>query len=291
LYFDLVEPSDSLPNTMASTNHDGDAPVVEKALNQPEQFDLESNTSKETLVGGRIRRHLASPVQVDILAESELLILTFCTGIQDATTFPDYHCFASNQTGNTVLLAMALLLPRDTGDLFVTQNVGVAFGFFLAAGWLTGQLGHIVGPRNRLWIILCNLIQTVLVFTAAALQYTQGIELEGASTTVVIALLAFAAGSQVVLSRSLAITEITTAMATAAWVDLLIDPKLFTLKNRPRNRRASFLIAIFAGAFFGAGIYRSLGSATAVLFSGIGKLIVTLMFFFNKAEQQKPANI
>ena len=273
-----------MPN-MASANDERNILNAEKAANHPGEPNMAVNPTKEQAFGKRITKHLTSRIQVNILAETELLILTFCTGIQDATTFPDYHCFASNQTGNTVMLAMALLLPEVTGELFVTENIGVALGFFLAAGWLTGQLGHIVGPRSRLWIVFCNLMQTLLVFTAAAIQYAYGVDLKSPKTMVVIGLLAFAAGSQVVLSRSLAMTEISTAMATAAWVDLLVDPGLLAAKNRPRNRRLSFLIAIVAGAFFGASIYRSLGSATAVLFSGAGKLVVTLMFLFNKAEK------
>jgi uncharacterized membrane protein YoaK (UPF0700 family) len=234
----------------------------------------------------RLREHLLSPVKVDIIAETELLILTFCTGIQDATTFPDFHCFASNQTGNTVMLAMAVVLPEVTGELFVKENIGIALAFFLAAGWITGQLGHLIGPRSRPWIVFCNLVQSILVFIAASIQYVYGVELEGPRAMIVVGLLAFAAGSQVVLSRALAITEISTAMATAAWVDLMVDPHLFAAKNRPRTRRAAFLAAIVAGAFFGAGIYRTLGSASAVLFSGVGKLIVGLMFLFNKAEER-----
>ena len=272
---------------MASANDDRSISSGDMEIDRSGELDLSNKVPKEKAVGKRIRQHLAGRVQVNILAETELLILTFCTGIQDATTFPDYHCFASNQTGNTIMLAMAILLPEVTDKLFVTKNIGVALGFFLAAGWVTGQLGHIIGPRSRLWIVFCNLIQTLLVFIAAAIQYAYGVDLQSGRTTVVIGLLAFAAGSQVVLSRSLAITEISTAMATAAWVDLLVDPNLFAAKNRPRNRRASFLAAIVAGAFFGAGIYRSLGSAAAVLFSGVGKLIVTLMFLFNKAEKSQ----
>ncbi|KAJ9608856.1 hypothetical protein H2200_006627 [Cladophialophora chaetospira] len=276
---------------MASTDDERNIPSSDKELDDPGEANLATQALTEKAFGKRIRQHLTSRVEVNILAETELLILTFCTGIQDATTFPDYHCFASNQTGNTIMLAMAILLPEITGELFVTKNIGVALGFFLAAGWLTGQLGHIIGPRSRLWIVFCNLIQTILVFIAAAIQYTYGVDLESSRTTIVIGLLSFAAGSQVVLSRALAITEISTAMATAAWVDLLVDPKLFAVKNRPRNRRASFLAAIVAGAFFGAGIYRSLGSATAVLFSGVGKLIVTLMFLFNKAEKAQETGV
>lgn len=273
---------------MVSTNGQSSTSSCEKEVDRANGLDPTAKTAGDRAVAKRIQQHLTSDIRVNILAETELLILTFCTGIQDVATFADYHCFASNQTGNTVMLAMATILPEVTTELFVTKNIGVALGFFLAAGWMTGQLGHLIGPRSRLWIVFCNLIQTLLVFIAAAIQYAYGVDLQSERTIIVIGLLAFAAGSQVVLSRALAITEISTAMATAAWVDLLVDPRLFSANNRPRNRRASFLAAIVAGAFFGAGIYRSLGSATAVLFSGIGKIVVTLMFLFNKAEKNQP---
>ncbi|KAK4942869.1 hypothetical protein LTR10_017445 [Elasticomyces elasticus] len=235
----------------------------------------------------RLRRHLSSPIKVTIFAEIELLILTFCTGIQDVTTFPDYHCFASNQTGNTVMLAMAVLLPDVTHKLFVTANIGMSLGCFLLGGYVTGQLSHIIGARSRAWIVFCNFFQTGLVFIAVALQYTQGVHVEGSHTVIVIGLLAFASGSQVVLSRSLAMTEISTAMATAAWVDLLIDKNLLAVHNRPRTRRASFLAALVAGGFFGAYIYREVGSAFAILISAVGKLIVTVLFLFNGMEKSQ----
>lgn len=172
--------------------------------------------------------------------------------------------------------------------MFITSNIGVALGFFLAGGWLTGQLSHIIGPRCRLWLIICNFLQTCLVFAASAIQFTHGAELAGSTTLYAIGLLAFASGSQVVQSRSLAMTEISTAMATAAWVDLLIDPNLLSLqKNRPRNRRAAFLFCLFFGSLMGALIYRSIGSAWAVAISAGGKLLVTIMFFFNNSEKPK----
>lgn len=171
--------------------------------------------------------------------------------------------------------------------MFIVKNIGVALGFFLTGGWLTGQLSHIVGPRCRLWLIACNFLQSCLVFAAAALQYVYGVQLEGTVPLVAIALLAFASGSQVVQSRSLSITEISTAMATAAWIDLVIDPNLLALKNRPRTRRAAFLLTLVLGSMVGALIYKTAGSATAVAVSGAGKLLVTIMYFFNSAERRK----
>lgn len=190
-----------------------------------------------------------------------------------------------------MFLCLALILPEFNGEMFVTPNIGVALGLFLGAGWLTGQLSHLIGPRKRWWLLLCNLIQTGLVFGAAAMQYQFGIAEKGSYTLIVIGLLAFASGSQVVQSRSLAMTEISTAMATAAWVDLMIDKDLFVLKNRPRTRRVAFLAALIAGSLAGAGIYRQVGSAAAIAVSAAGKLMVTIMYLFTNAEMdQKHCN-
>lgn len=82
-------------------------------------------------------------------------------------------------------------------------------------------------------------------------------------------------------------TEISTAMATAAWVDLMIDKRLFVIKNRPRTRRVAFLLALVVGSLVGALIYREVGSATAIAVSGAGKLVVTVMYLFTNAELEK----
>ncbi len=181
---------------------------------------------------------------------------------------------------------LAIILPELNGSTFITANTGVALGLFLAAGWLTGQLSHIIGPRCRLWLIFSNFIQTCLVFASAAIQHVYGTEDRGTNALIIIALLAFASGSQVVQSRSMAMTEISTAMATAAWVDLVMDPKLFELKNRSRNRRLAFLIVLALGALLGAYIYKSAGSSVAIAVSGAGKFLVTIMYFFNGSEEE-----
>ena len=119
------------------------------------------------------------------------------------------------------------------------------------------------------------------------MQYVYGNQDRGTHAIIIIGLLAFASGSQVVQSRSMKMTEISTAMATAAWVDLMMDPKLFVLNNRPRNRRIAFLTTLAIGGLFGALIYRSIGSAAAIMVSGAGKFLVTIMYFFNQAEKKK----
>ncbi|KAK1754898.1 hypothetical protein QBC47DRAFT_203537 [Echria macrotheca] len=235
--------------------------------------------------------HMNGNVKPNTFCELELVLLTLCIGLQDAVSFPDFHCFASNQTGNTVFLMLAIVLPSMNGDMFVTSNIGVALGFFLGSAWLTGQLGHLLGPRRRWWLVLCNFVQTALVLGTAALQYAHDggavVELTSVRTLVAIGMLAAAAGSQVVLSRALGMTEISTAMATAAWVDLVIDPKFCCLDNRPRNRRVAFLAALVLGTIAGAFIYKTVGSPAALVVSGAGKSVVTVMFLFNSAEREE----
>lgn len=124
-------------------------------------------------------------------------------------------------------------------------------------------------------------MQTILVYIAAAIQHFYGVH---TYSLAVIGLLAFASGSQVVLSRAWACPEISTAMATAAWVDLLVDPKLLLRNNGKRNRRLAFLAALFLGALAGAYIHVKVGSAFVLLVSAIGKTIVCIMLFFNSAD-------
>ncbi|KAI9680255.1 MAG: hypothetical protein M1822_007254 [Bathelium mastoideum] len=265
-----------------------------------------------------LRQHLLGRIRVDALAEIELLLLTFCIGMQDAVSFPDYHCFASNQTGNTIFLALAAVDPAVATQLFAIPNVAISLALFLLGVGLTGQLGHRLSPpdtddrssgRARPWLLATNFLQTVLVLGAAGLQFRFGTG--GSSSTAtqqhlqphndptaraVLALLAFAAGSQVTLARSLRRPEISTAMATAAWVDLLMDPRLLASsssrfggggRNRARDRRALFMVALVAGGLAGAGVYRWHGSRWSILISGMGKLVVTVMFLFNGTEQER----
>ncbi|KAK4230650.1 hypothetical protein QBC38DRAFT_468456 [Podospora fimiseda] len=234
--------------------------------------------------------HLLQPIPPSLQVELLLLLLTFSIGLQDAISFYDFNCFASNQTGNTVLIIIAMVLPELNGQIFDTSHTAVALSFFLLSAYLTGQVANLFGfsPRNRLFLILCNLIQTGLVFAAAAVQYVYGVTPRGSIHTLfAIGLLATAAGSQVVQSRSFKMTEISTAMATAAWVDLVIDKDLFKKQNRARNRRIAFLATLALGTLAGAFIFKTVGSPAALAVSGAGKGLVTLLWCFASGEREK----
>ena len=232
----------------------------------------------------RLSRYLLSDIHIELnlLVETELLLLTFTTGMQDAVSFPDFHCFASNQTGNTVLLAT--VVAGLTGILVPLPNIGVSLAMFLAGGLIMGQIGNIVGRRRRLWLLLSSTLQTAMVFEASAIQSLNDEHGRKSYDIGVIALLAFSAGAQVAMGRGMEMPEITTAMATAAWVDLVIDPGILAKRNRPRNRRLLFVCALLAGSFVGAFAYGRVGSAFVLLMAGVGKTIVTGGFLINKEE-------
>jgi uncharacterized membrane protein YoaK (UPF0700 family) len=235
--------------------------------------------------------YLTSSVRDDALIEAELLILAVATGIQDAATYPDYLCFASNQTGNTVLLAVSAAgLHRDMTLISSVPNTVMSLSMFVLGAFVFGQVGNYFGRRRRWWLLVTNLIQTAMVFAATAVQYRYPINIYDRYSLIVIALLAFSSGGQVAMARSLDITEITTAMATAAYVDLFIDLNILKWGNRRRNRRVLFLIMLFGGAFAGAFAYKRLGSAFTLLMSAVGKAIVLGAFFFNKPMRVEGGN-
>src|SRR5688572_29686617 len=144
---------------------------------------------------GSFYRYLTAELNVDFLLEVQLIILTFSTGIQDAISYPDFNCFASNQTGNSVVLAVGL--AGDDGNLFSLANVGLSLGMFIAGAIVTGQLANKVGPRRRAWLLLTHLAQTLMTFGAAAIHSVSYDSKTGPMAMGALALLAFASGAQV----------------------------------------------------------------------------------------------
>jgi uncharacterized membrane protein YoaK (UPF0700 family) len=228
--------------------------------------------------------YLNESVREDLYLEIQLLLLGFGTGIQDACTYPDYGCFASNQTGNTVLLAVGAsgLAP----GAFSFPNIAVSLSLFIIGGCAAGQAGNAVGPRRRFWLAMSSLLQTAMVWAAVAVQYRVAVRKDSAAGLVVLSLLAFSSAAQVAMSRGLKITEITTAMATAAYVDLLVDPNLCRRDNRSRNRRVMFLLMLAGGSFAGAFMNRSMGSAFALMISAIIKTLAMISLAFNRPMRQ-----
>lgn len=210
------------------------------------------------------------------------MILALAAGINDATTFSDYRVFASNQTGNTALLAIgALGLAEDAVDL---ESVGFSLGMFILGGICLGQLGHYFGRTRRAWLIVNNSVQTSLVLLAATLRKWIATSKHSPSRYSVISLLALASGGQVAMARTINVPEITTAMVTSAYIGFFVDPRLLVADNRPRSRRGLFVISLVVGSFIGGAAYRQVGPAFALLLAGLSKLGICVLIFFNRKE-------
>jgi len=243
-------------------------------------------TAKEKY-NSNLRFWVNAPIRVDMYLEVEMLALTFAMGIEDATTFPDFFSYTSNQTGNTISAAIGATGYKP-GVNFYPMNVVFSLSLFIVGCWTMGQTGNYVGSSRRLWVLVSSLIQTAMVFAAALLMKSLPIypteNHTGPMVWSVMSLLAFSAGGQLAMSRGVRIPEISTATASSAYVDLLVDPNLYAKHNRSRNRRIAFLFTLAMGCFAGAWAHKRYSSAATLAASGIIKLLVTVGFAFNKSE-------
>lgn len=221
----------------------------------------------------------------DILLDAELLILSFATGTLDAATFPAYSVFVSKQTGNTINLALAAL--ESTVVVQTEPNVATSLGLFIAGAAIFGHLGHWLGQKRRLWLLITNLIQTALVFAAAAVRFWGSNESKGPLALVVIGLLGFACGGQITLALCVRMPELNTTMITGALIQFVTDDKLFNKHNTARNRRAAFYFSMLGGAFLGAVSSRFVSVTLGIFLVAILKLVVTFLFLFNTSQGRK----
>ena len=112
------------------------------------------------------------------------------------------------------------------------------------------------------------------------------------AATGIIALLAFSSGAQVGMVRGLGVTEITTAMATAAYVDVVVDKRMLSqfAGNVARNRRVGFLLALILGSFVGAAVEKFAASGMALVVSGAVKATVTVLILLVKERAETEAS-
>ena len=85
------------------------------------------------------------------------------------------------------------------------------------------------------------------------------------------------------MSRTISVPEITTAMVTSAYIDLMVDSHLFDKKNRPRNRRILFVLALLMDSFVGAIAYRYVSPALSLLLCATCKAAICLSLLLNRA--------
>ncbi|WWC66347.1 uncharacterized protein I206_100248 [Kwoniella pini CBS 10737] len=216
-----------------------------------------------------------------------LIMQAFATGILDATTYLDFQTFASNQTGNTILLTVAIV--KSSGHLLLLT--GVSFASFLGAALVFGHIGNFIGVRRRIWLlmnvtaqIIFLILSTIFLSSIGPIQTRLGEKHEW----VIISLFATMSGAQVVSARQASIQEIPTAPMTSSYVDLVSDKYLFSgFKNKnskSRNRRLSYILSMIIGSFIGGIMHKYAGSWIVVLVAIGFKLIVLALMCIAPSE-------
>ena len=185
-----------------------------------------------------------------------LYLITLTTGLLDASTFSTFHVFASNQTGNAILLTLAAAnsVPVDL------HNTAGSIGGFLLCALVAGLAGNRFGTRTRGWLLASNSIQLVLLILTTILTSTPHPLLPPnriQTQWITLFLLASSAGFQVSLAKTSGVQEIPTAMLTSPFVELLTDRSLYVGWRggkqgngcvRSRNRRVAYIGCLMGGS-------------------------------------------
>jgi uncharacterized membrane protein YoaK (UPF0700 family) len=116
-------------------------------------------------------------------------------------------------TGNALFLALYAFESLDSIPN-VEQNVGVAIAAFLVGATCFGHIGREVKQARRSWLIAMNILQTLLVFAAAAVRAWAPRVRAGKATLGIISLLGFASSGQITMAVGVGLAEVNTVMIT-----------------------------------------------------------------------------
>ena len=172
-----------------------------------------------------------------------LLILTFVTGLVDATTYLALgHVFAANMTGNIVLLGFAL---AGAGNISAAASL-VSLAAFLIGSAAGGVLARNLETDRRRWVGIALGVETVGLCLAAV---SAALALSGCA---IVAVLALAMGVRNATVRRLGVPDLTTTVLTMTLTGLGAD-LLDGRRLRPTlRRRIGSVLAMLIGALIGA---------------------------------------
>ncbi|EME87565.1 uncharacterized protein MYCFIDRAFT_129567, partial [Pseudocercospora fijiensis CIRAD86] len=232
------------------------------------------------------RTYFFQEVAGDKYLESQLLFMTIVTGALDAMTFTQYRVFASKMTGNTLFLALyAFRLPAlDPG---IEKNVGISMGIFVFGATFFGHLGHVSRQRRRIWLLISNSFQAILMLAAAAIRYWVSRQSTGPGAMAILACLAFAESGQIANALNVSMPELNTTMITGALIQLCTDKDFFKVHNTKRNRRLAFFAAMLAGGFIGTAVLAKRSPSAVIVVVAAMKGALVISFFFNRGLVQK----
>lgn len=182
-----------------------------------------------------------------------LLLLTFATGLADATSILVLgHVFVANMTGNTIFLGF-WLAPNTTIDL---KAVAVAMPTFICTTVVGGRLSRYFGDRTRPWITTVLSTEISLLAALSILAGAGVLHYHDNTKLIMIGVLAVTFGLQHSSARQFGIHELSTTVLTSTIVSLGMDSRLAGGTGARQKLRLSVVFTMCAGAFLGATMSR-----------------------------------
>jgi uncharacterized membrane protein YoaK (UPF0700 family) len=189
-----------------------------------------------------------------------LLVLTFTTGLVDATTYLGLgHVFAANMTGNIILLGFGI---AGAGGLPVVSPIVSLAGFLVGAG-LGGRLDRRLANRSDRGFRVVLALETAVMAAAAVIAAVVQLRAGHASGDLVIALLALGMGLRNATARALGIPDMTTTVLTMTLTGLAASSSWAGGDGSGSVRRVATVLAMLLGALAGALLLKT--SITLVL--------------------------
>lgn len=205
-----------------------------------------------------------------------LFILSMTTGMVDAASVLGLdRVFTANMTGNVVFLGFALArAPGFTPLPFVVAIASFLLGA-LAAGW-HGR--YHIGRMERHWLIKAAAAEAILLWISAAIAYMAGSSVaQSWAIYAIIALTAVAMGFRNATIRQLKIPDLTTTVLTLTLTGIAADTKAAGGSNPNWQRRIGAVLAILAGAVFGALLLLHIGLVAPLAIAGAIVLFGTII--------------
>jgi uncharacterized membrane protein YoaK (UPF0700 family) len=179
---------------------------------------------------------------------SLLLCLTFTTGLVDSFSYLVLgHVFVGNQTGNFILLGLALGGARG----FSVSAQIVALVSFAIGATIGGRIRTGSGSHRGRYLFVVAIGEAVLLAVGFVLASLTDNPAPSGYRFSLILILAIAMGIQTAAARNLAVPDLTTTTFTQLITATFIDSLLGGGKNSRIGRRILPFGAILTGAFVG----------------------------------------
>jgi uncharacterized membrane protein YoaK (UPF0700 family) len=219
-----------------------------------------------------------------------LLLLSVTTGMVDAISVLGLgKVFTANMTGNIVFLGFA---AAGTPGFRVAPFLA-AIAAFLVGALAAGRVGkHHVGLPLRRWLLVAAIVETGLLWIAAA--FAPGLDIAaqspGTAVFAIIALTGLAMGFRNGTIRQLKVPDMTTTVLTLTLTGLAADSGIAGGRNPNWSRRIASVVAIFIGAALGAWLVNHGGLTVPLLLAGALVLAGTILCALHPAAGEPLAS-